>query len=244
MTAPSPDAEPFERVRQALALDAPLEQRLALINDTLRVEAPGILDVIDRMLVRLRAGEAGAGAPAPGDIMPPFVLPDEAGRLVSLAEALRNGPLVLSFLRGHWCPFCRLTAWDWAATEAGIRGAGGHLMVITPERQHYSAALKRDVRAGFPILSDIDNGYALAIGLAIWVGAEMQALMEAAGRDLPRYQGSASWLLPIPATFVIAPDGRVVARHINPDYRERMRRDEVVRAVRAAVQATAGSGQS
>jgi peroxiredoxin len=244
MSAPSPDAEPFERVRQALALDAPLDQRLAMISDMLSVEAPDVLAVIDGMVGRLRAGDAGAGAPAIGDIMPPFVLPDETGRLVTMEAALRDGPLVLSFLRGHWCPFCRVTAWDWSTTDAEIRDAGGHLMVITPERQHYNATLKRDVRAGFPILTDIDNGYALAIGLAIWVGAEMQALMEAAGRDLTLYQGGPSWLLPIPATFVIAPDGRVVARHIDPDYRERMRRDEVIRAVRSAVQAAAGSNQS
>ena len=84
----------------------------------------------------------------------------------------------------------------------------------------------------FPILTDMDNGYALSLNLTIWVGAEMQKMME--GRqDLPAFQGNSSWMLPIPATFVVGRDGRIKARFLDPDYRKRMTIADMLTALRA-----------
>jgi len=83
----------------------------------------------------------------------------------------------------------------------------------------------------FPILSDMDNGYAMSLNLAIWIGAEMQEFMAKIGRMLPQYQGNDSWMLPIPATFVVGKDGRVKARFVDPDYRKRMTIEEVIAAL-------------
>jgi peroxiredoxin len=80
----------------------------------------------------------------------------------------------------------------------------------------------------------MDNGYALSLNLAIWVGAEVQELMAAGGRDLPRYQGNDSWMLPLPASFVVDADGIVRARFIDPDYRKRMAIEDLLQAVRDA----------
>ena len=93
-----------------------------------------------------------------------------------------------------------------------IVGEAGQLTAITPERQWFAAELKRGSLARFPVLTDIDNGYALSLNLAIWVGQEMERILAAAGLHLPAYQGNEGWLLPIPATFVVDKDGRVVAR--------------------------------
>jgi peroxiredoxin len=84
------------------------------------------------------------------------------------------------------------------------------------------------------VLTDIDNGYALSLNLAIWVGDELRHLMGASGRDLPRYQGNDTWFLPIPATFVIARNGRIVARFIGPDYRKRMAVEDLLAALKNA----------
>jgi peroxiredoxin len=77
----------------------------------------------------------------------------------------------------------------------------------------------------------MDNGYAMSLNLAIWVGAEMEEFMTKIGRVLPQYQGNDSWLLPIPATFVVGTDGRIKSRFVDPDYRKRMTIEELIGAL-------------
>ena len=84
----------------------------------------------------------------------------------------------------------------------------------------------------FPILTDIDNGYALSLNLTIWVGAEMQKMMEG-HRDLPTLQGNSSWMLPIPATFVVGRDRRIKARFLDPDYRKPVAIADMLAALRS-----------
>jgi peroxiredoxin len=229
-----------EAVRQAMELDAPLEQRLAIIRQAYRSERSPFMAAVDRLVARLEAAAAGEAAPKPGEAMPPFLLPDETGHLVALQDLLRQGPVAIAFLRGHWCPYCRLNSVALQEVEAELAAAGGRLVVITPERRSYATRLKQESEAGFPVLTDMDNGYALSLNLAIWVGEEMQALMLENGRDLPDYQGNTGWMLPIPATFVVAPDGTVAARHVDPDYRRRMDVGELVAAIRRAAATRAG----
>ncbi len=112
-----------------------------------------------------------------------------------------------------------------------IAAVGGRVVAIMPERQEFAAAFKRDTGAPFPILTDIDNAYALACNLMIWVGDELRERMQEIGRDLTRYQGTGAWTLPIPAVFIIGRDGRVKARFVDPDYRRRMQIDDIVAAL-------------
>jgi peroxiredoxin len=139
---------------------------------------------------------------------------------------------VIAFHRGHWCPYCRLNAFALAQIEPQL--APARLVAITPELQKHAAELKAEAGARFPILSDVDNGYALSLNLAIWVDDQMAALIDAAGWNIPTYNGADSWVLPIPATFVVCSDGVIVARDIDPDYRRRMDLDEVRAAVQRA----------
>ena len=103
-----------------------------------------------------------------------------------------------------------------------------------PDREQFAASFKSDAALHYPVLTDIDNGYALSLNLAIWVGAELERLMTAGGRDLPRYQGNDAWFLPIPATFVLASDGTVRTRFIDPDYRRRMTVEDLLAALKSA----------
>jgi peroxiredoxin len=166
--------------------------------------------------------------------MPTFVLPDERGDLVSLASLLRVGPLAITFHRGHWCPYCRINTKALAEAQTKIAAEGAQIVAIMPDRQQFAATFKSEAKVRYPVLTDIDNGYALSLNLAIWVGAELQELMAAAGRDLPRYQGNDSWLLPLPASFVVETDGYVRARFIDPDYRKRMAIEHLLQAIRSA----------
>jgi peroxiredoxin len=186
------------------------------------------------MLERLRRSGAGQSAPAAGEQMPAFLLPDENGRLCSLEDLLQKGPLVVAFHRGHWCPYCRINASALAAIHEEARGLGGQLVAITPQLQHFSAKLKSDAQASYPILTDLDNACALELKLAIWVGEEKKQAMQAAGWDVSEYNGNNAWILPIPATFVVGTDGIVKACFVDPDYRRRMALDDILSALKSA----------
>jgi peroxiredoxin len=222
--------EAFEHCRD---MDASLNERLQALADAVREFSPTFAEAVDRLVSRLQQSGAGASAPGPGDPMPPFVLPDETGRLVSLEQLLRKGPAAVVFHRGHWCPYCRISADALVQAQQEIRDDGGQIVAIMPDREEFAAELKSAAAAPFPILTDLDNGYALSLNLAIWVGAEMERMIAQAGWDIPKYQGNAAWILPIPATFVVGTDGRVKARFVDPDYRRRMAIEDMLQALRS-----------
>lgn len=219
---------------EALRMDAPLDARLKVIRDRVRALSDVFATAVDRMVDRLEKQAAGATAPAAGDEMPAFLLPDETGRLVSLAELIADGPAAICFVRGHWCPYCRLNVSGLHEIEEEARALGARIAVIAPERRKFTASLKAEAGAEFPILSDLDNGYALSLNLAIWVGAEMAALIASAGWDVPDYNGDPSWIMPIPSAFIVRRDGIIAARHIDPDYRRRMDLDDLLEAIKSA----------
>jgi len=228
-------AELEKAVQAAMEMDAPLNERMTIIANEVRALSDVFAGAVDRMVNRLQEQSAGKAAPAPGDPMPGFLLPDETGKLNSLDEVLKKGPLAIAFLRGHWCPYCRLNAVGLAEVQDEIANMGGQIVAIAPERHKFTTALKEEAKASFPVLTDMDNGYALSLNLAIWVGAEMEVLISGAGWNVPNYQGNAAWILPIPATFVVGTDGVIVARYLDPDYRRRMEIEDLLAAFKRAL---------
>lgn len=223
-----------EAFEQARDLDAPLSGRLETFADSVRVASPVFAEMVDRLVTRLKLTGAGATAPVVGDTMPPFMLPDDQGHLVILDELLVKGPVALSFHRGHWCPYCRINTNALAQAQTEVEPFGGQIVAITPDLQHFATALKSDaVAKPFPILTDVDNGYALSLNLAIFVGLEMQKFMKDAGWDIAPFQGNDAWILPIPATFIVGRDSIIRARFLDPDYRKRMAIEVIVDALRA-----------
>jgi peroxiredoxin len=161
-------------------------------------------------------------------------MPDEEGHIVTLDDLLSRGPLAMTFHRGHWCPYCRINTRALAKAQDQIASDGGSMTAIMPDRQQFASMFKSEGGVSYPILTDIDNGYALSLNLAIWVGEEMQQILESGGRNVPRYQGNEAWVLPIPATFVVGQDGIITARFIDPDYRNRMTIEDLLAALRDA----------
>ena len=166
--------------------------------------------------------------------MPPFVLPDDSGCLVSLEQLIERGPIAVMFHRGHWCPWCRLTIHALVRVHSKIAEAKGQVIAIMPDRQPFAIEFKREASSPFPVLIDMNNGYALSLNLAIWIGPDLERLLTSYGRTLPDYQGNDSWILPIPATFVVGRDGIIRARFIDPDFRRRMTVEELLDALKAA----------
>jgi peroxiredoxin len=164
--------------------------------------------------------------------MPPFILPARSGTLVALEELTARGPVVISFNRGHWCTFCKIEISTIASTHAEIAAHGAEVVSIMPDRQQFAEKVIPGSFEALTILSDIDNGYALSLGLVMWLGERLRELMRGRGTHLETFQGNDGWFVPLPATFVVGRDGRVIARFVDPDFRRRMEIADILAALR------------
>ncbi len=229
--APKPGT-PGEAFALAAANEGSLKSRLDIYSAYSRQLNPQINEAYDELIARL--GRLKNAGPAVGVSIPDFELPDQDGHLISLGELLAEGPLVLSFNRGHWCPWCRLELRAMAQIHDNVQKLGAQVVSIIPETLAYSGRLIADNRLPFKILTDLDLGYTLSLGLMIWLGDKIRELYLKAGLDLARFQSNGGWFLPVPATFVIGRDSIVEARMVDPDFRKRMEPQKILAALRRA----------
>lgn len=219
----------------ANALTGSIGERLAAYRAWAAREWPEYERLNSHFVNRVIAAGAGREGPRPGDTFPDFVLPNQSGHVVALHDLVAEGPLVLSFNRGHWCGFCHveLTSLGEAAPEIGRHG--GNLVSIIPEPETRARQLHDDLSLPFDILSDMDLGLMTELGLTVCLGEELRSYYLADDVDIGAYQLTDGWFVPIPATFVLAPDATIVARHIDPDFRHRMDVEAILEALAAAV---------
>lgn len=213
--------------------NASLTARLASYRQSTARLRPNIAKLYDELVARLNMVDAGEVGPKVGEPLPAFTLPDENGRLISLASLLRTGPAVISINRGHWCPYCKLELRSLAAIHDEIRALGARVVSIMPDSAGFTDGYAKANELPFPILSDIDLGYALLLGLIFWVGPDVERLYREVGIDLERYQGHPGYFLPMAAKFIVGEDGLIEARQVNIEFRERMEPDAVLAALRA-----------
>ena len=223
----------FEQCRE---MEGTLAEQLTAYAAAGREIFPAYSEAVDRLLARICENGGGENAPRPGEVMPTFVLPDETGRLISLTSLLAQGPVAVMFFRGHWCPYCRLNMRAVIEAQDRIKTLGAQTIAIMPETQEFTGKFKTDSGAPFPVLTDLDNGYALSLNLAIWLGGEIQQLLSY--QDLANFHGNDGWVLPIPATFVVGQDGVVKARFVDPDFRRRMEIEDLLAALQSAARKT------
>jgi peroxiredoxin len=216
------------------AMDAPLSAKLEAFVERQRAWKTPFLAAGERLVERLRTGDFGREAPQVGAPMPNFLLPDQNGRLRSLTEFTDNRPVILSFNRGHWCPFCRIELSALADAYRDFEATDAKVISIMPDRQAFIAQMPEEIRRRTTILSDIDNEYALSLGIAIWLGDELKTLMTSQGLDLREVHGNDHWCLPLPATFVLARGGKILARKIEPDFRARMSVEDIMAVLQRA----------
>jgi peroxiredoxin len=216
---------------RCVEMEASLEGRLRSFATALARLEPNTAAAYDTLIARLKRAEAGSSAPRPGEPMPPFCLPDETGRLVTLDDLLAEGPAAIVFHRGHWCPYCRMNTFALARAQGAIAAAGGTIVAVMPDRRRFARALQAEAGATFPILTDFENGYAMSLNLVFWIGEEMEGIMTKAGIDVPDVTATRSWLLPIPATFVVGQGGIVHSRFVDPDFRRRLEMNDLVAAI-------------
>lgn len=206
-----------------------LSRRLADVAAS-SAEWQPLLDDFVAGLQRLGIAE---NAPRVGDPFPDFALPDVQGRYHSLSDMLKAGPVVLSFNRGEWCPYCRseLEAWHCALPDLDV--AHGRFVAVTSEVGGRASSLGMIVGDGADILCDVDHAVAMATGLAFYIGRPMLDRYREIGLDLATLYGSDSGFMPVPATFVIDTDGTVAFSFVDVDFRVRAEPGAVVAAVAA-----------
>lgn len=205
-----------------------LGSQLAEFERQSRSQRPDISSAYDELVGRLDALDRDEIGPKVGEPMPDFSLPDESGHLVTLQALRRKGPVVVSFNRGHWCPYCRLELRSLAAQHEKIRALGADIVSIMPDGAEFTSDYSQANALPFPVLSDVDLGYSLSLGLIFWVGPEVHRLYREVGVALERYHGNGGHFLPIAAKFVVGRDGLVKARRVNIEFRERMEPEELV----------------
>ena len=221
-----------EALIEAESRNASLGARLAAYRDSTRRIRPDIAKAYDDLVARLDMLDDGAIGPQIGEPLPEFNLPDGNGQLVSLSSLLRSGPAVISLNRGHWCPYCKLELRSLAAIHDEIGRLGARIVSMMPDTATFTGDYAQHNRLPFPILSDIDLGYSLSLGLIFWVGEEIQRLYEDAGVELERYQGNRGHFLPMGAKFIVGQDGLIKARQVNIEFRERMEPEAVLAVLR------------
>jgi peroxiredoxin len=178
-------------------------------------EAATVLKRATADLIRSGIAERALGA---GARVPAFALPDSAGNQVDVGTHLARGPLVVSFYRGAWCPYCQLelAALQEAAPDFAALGAG--LVAISPNLPAYARQTVRTLGLTFPVLIDRGNAVARRFGLVWQFPDDLRAVYHGFGVDLSQVNGDDSWELPLSARYVIASDGVIAHAEINPDY--------------------------
>ncbi|MDG3441206.1 peroxiredoxin-like family protein [Nitrospirillum amazonense] len=198
---------------------------------------PSVIETMHRATAELIASGAAARALKAGDQAPAFTLNDPDGKPVSSAALLARGPLVVSFYRGVWCPYCNMELQALQAALPAFEALGASLVAISPQLPVNSRKSVRQNALSFPILSDTHNEVAAAFGLRFALPGYLVDLYRTLKNDLPAFNGDQSWTLPMPARYVIAPDGTILYAEVNPDYTRRPEPEDMVPALRRAVNA-------
>jgi peroxiredoxin len=190
------------------------------------------LAVMERATQDLIASGLAERAARVGDQAPDFALPDASGRIVSLAELRTRGPVLITFYRGGWCPYCNLELRAYQRLLPEIAAEGGTLVAISPQAPDGSLSTAERNALSFPVLSDLDGAAAEAFGLMFELPEELRAVYTTHGNVLPRINGTGDWRLPIPATYVVDQDRRILFAGVEADYRTRPDPADVLAALR------------
>lgn len=194
---------------------------------------PDFMKGIDEVIAEAKAFQQGGDALAVGQQVPAFELPDAEGNLISSADLLAKGPLVVTFYRGSWCPYCNLQLRALQARLADINALGAQLVAISPQVPDGSLTKNEISEMDFIVLSDQNAKVAAEYGVA-WEVPEFVLNHMKVDRqlDLESINNGNGSVLPIPATFVIGTDGVVSWRFVDVDYRTRSEPDDIIEALK------------
>lgn len=166
-----------------------------------------------------------------GDIATDFTLPNAKGVETQLSKLLEDGPIVLNFYRGGWCPFCNLEFKSLHDILPQIKALGANLIGVSPELPDNSLDTIEKHQLQFEVLTDVGNTIARQYGIVMDVPESMRPVYLQWGIDLPTTNGDDTWELPIPATYIIGSDGKIISAYLNKNYTERMEPSDIIKAL-------------
>lgn len=205
--------QPVETLQQQIeAFQAQLAKQLP----------PEMLAELAKSIEALIQTEIAQQSVKAGEQAPDFTLPDVFGNAVTLSELLKQGPVVVTFYRGEWCPFCNLQLRAFQRILPQIQSLGATLVAISPQTPDHSLSTVEKKELTFTVLSDVGNKVARAYRIVFTLEERFRPLHKAIGADLPTFNGNASWELPMPATFLVAQDGTVRLAFVAEDYTRRL----------------------
>jgi peroxiredoxin len=187
----------------------------------------------DEFLARLDAAQVSDQARKIGEQMPAFLLPNAEGALVDSTELLSRGPVVVTFLRGAWCPYCAATLDALRTALPRIEQAGATLVAMTPETGGLALIMKQSHSLHFEILVDVDLAVAMQFGIVFRTPPLYAALLAKKGYDLAERSGNPGWFLPIPATFLVDRHGIIQRTWVCIDFTRRAEPEDVLDSISA-----------
>jgi peroxiredoxin len=203
--------------------NTPLQQQIdEFIAEGASWLPPDVLHDLLRPIVQLVNSGAATCALKEGARAPDFTLPDARGNVVRLSRLLRQGPVVISFYRGKWCPYCHLALRAYQQALPQLQAEGATHVAISPQTPHHSHALAEKLALTFALLSDRGNRVARAYGLAFTIEEALHRAHLRVGADLPAFNGADAWELPMTGTFLVDRSGTVRLAFVDPDFTRRL----------------------
>jgi peroxiredoxin len=191
-----------------------------------------------RHIQELRDGAISQTMLKVGDHAPAIVLDDAKGETVDVGALLRQGPVIVTFYRGGWCPFCNLELKAYQQLLPDIAAAGASLVAISPEKPGETVSTAEKNALTFHVLSDIGQKVGRAFGLVYEFSDELRSVYSGFGLDIPARNGSPDeWALPVSATYVIGRDGTIIYANTDLDYRDRADPGDVLAALTTRIAA-------
>jgi peroxiredoxin len=182
---------------------------------------PAATRSIDGGVARTEAAGTARHALAAGQPAPNFTLPDATGQPQTLTELLERGPVVLTFYRGNWCPYCNVQLRAYQQAQPELARYDATLVAVSPQTPDFTSLTASDKELTFPVLSDAGNAVARQYGLAYGVGTEVADTLRSVGIDLAAYNGTTADELPLTATFLIGTDGLITWAQVEANFKQR-----------------------
>jgi peroxiredoxin len=178
--------------------------------------------IMQRHIDQLRSGIIARTALKTGDRAPTIVLENAKGAVVDVATLLAKGPVIVSFYRGGWCPYCNLELKAYQEILPEITAAGASLVAISPEKPDDTVSTAEKNALTFEVLSDVGQKVGRAFGLVYEFTEELKGAYRGFNLDIPARNGTpGEWALPVSATYVLDRDGAIIYAHTDVDYRDR-----------------------
>ncbi|MCW8932709.1 MAG: AhpC/TSA family protein [Gammaproteobacteria bacterium] len=212
--------EQLSTLKEQILAQIPKEAQKIMFADLERLDKSGLVE----------------GAPKVGERLKDFELPNHLGEARSLSQLIEKGPVVITFYRGGWCPYCSLELRAYQEVLQEIKSTGASLVAITPELPDASLSTTEKLELEIEVLTDVNSDYARELGLVFTLAEELRPIYESFGIEIEKHNGKGQFDLPLAATFVIAVDGRISSAFVDVDYTLRAEPSDVLKELRSLAQ--------